>query len=133
MSILFDGKLRENEFDSGIYNYTEKYLKTAGYSDENLYCYNFCLDTDPFNLQPSGAVNLSKFTHIEFRFSTLSPPLDSSKNVYAAVCNTNGEIISSQISGVNIMYEYNYNLHIMQERYNILTFKDGLTHRLVHK
>jgi len=133
MSILFDGKLRENEFDSGVYSYTEKYLKTAGCSEENLYCYNFCLDTDPFKLQPSGAVNLSKFTHIEFRFTTLEPPFDSERNVLTAVCNNTGEIISSQISGVNIMYKYNYNLHIMEERYNVLTFRDGMSYLLVSR
>lgn len=130
MSILLDGKLRENEFDFGVYSYIEKYIKTGGYSNEHLYCYNFCLDTDPFKLQPSGAINLSKFKHIEFRVNTLLPEPDPNSIVYSTTCTPDGLVIPAQISDINIKYKYNYNLHIMEERYNILTFKDGMSYLL---
>ena len=64
--ILLNGKYRENMLDSGIYNYIEKYNRSHGNSNENLYCYNFCLNTDPSEMQPSGAINMSKFNKIEF-------------------------------------------------------------------
>ena len=44
---IFDGKYRENELDSGVYNYIEKYSKSKGNSPNGLYCYNFCLNTSP--------------------------------------------------------------------------------------
>ena len=28
--LLIDGKVRENTFDAGVFNYVEKYVRTAG-------------------------------------------------------------------------------------------------------
>ena len=39
--LLLDGKYRENSFDAGVFNYTEKYSKSLGSSPDGLYCYNF--------------------------------------------------------------------------------------------
>lgn len=123
-ALLLDGKFRENTLDAGIFNYVEKYSKSQGSSPDGLYCYNFCLNTDPYDFQPSGAINLSKFKNIQFQFSTFQPPLDASANVYV-VCNpNNGEVI-----GVNKptwrIYDYNYDLTIFEERFNVLTFTSG--------
>ena len=59
--ILIDGKYRENSLDSGIYKYIEKYRTSKGYTDDGIYNYNFCFLTSPQYLQPSGALNLSRF------------------------------------------------------------------------
>ena len=122
-ALLFDGKYRENPFPAEIYGIVEKYIRNAGYSLPGLYCYNFCLDTNPFNFQPSGAVNLSKFSLIEFEYSTYTPPADANAQTLV-VCDDNNNPI-----GVNKptwrLYDYNYNLHLMEERYNILIFESG--------
>ena len=122
-ALLFDGKYRENPFPAEIYGIVEKYIRNAAYSLPGLYCYNFCLDTNPFNLQPSGAVNLSKFSIIEFEYSTYTPPADANAQTLV-VCDDDSNPI-----GVNkpiwILYDYNYNLHLMEERYNILIFESG--------
>ena len=122
--LLLDGKYRENSFDAGVYNYTEKYSKSLGSSPDGLYCYNFCLNTDPYDFQPSGAMNMSKFKNIQFEFSTFQPPLDPSASVYV-ICNPNG----GDVIGVNKptwrIYDYNYDLTIFEERFNILTFTSG--------
>ena len=55
---------REFIFDAGINNYIEKYMRTPGNGKNGLYCYNFCLNNDPYSFQPSGAMNLSKFNCI---------------------------------------------------------------------
>jgi hypothetical protein len=124
LGILMDGKYRENVFDSGIYNYVEKYVRTAGNSEDGLYCYNFCLNTNPFDFQPSGAMNMSRFTTIELEFNTIYPVLDPSAAFYT-ICDPN----TGTIVGVNkpswIIYDYNYDLTIFEERFNILTFISG--------
>jgi hypothetical protein len=64
LGILLDGSYRENIQPEGVYNYIEKYTRTAGYAPDGLYCYNFCLNTSPLVLQPSGAINMSRFNQI---------------------------------------------------------------------
>jgi len=124
MGISLNGKYRENLLDAGVYNYVEKYTRTRGSAKPGIYCYNFCLNSDPFDLQPSGAINMSKFNQIELEMTTIYPPLDSAAEV-KVICNPNTrEIIGMNKPNVNI-YLYNYDLHILEERYNVLTFVSG--------
>ena len=124
MAILLDGKYRENMLESGIYNYIEKYLRTTGNGPDGLYCYNFCINGSRFDLQPSGAINLSKFNTIEFELTTITPPLDSNAQVLQ-ICDPS----SNEPIGVNKptwrIYEYTYDLFIYEERYNMLEFESG--------
>ena len=124
MAILLDGKYRENVLEEGVYNYIEKYTRTSGNAPDGLYCYNFCLQTNPFDLQPSGAINLSKFRNIELDFTTYSPNLDKNANFYQ-VCDpeTNEPIAVNK--PLWQLYEYTYDLQIFEERYNILKFMAG--------
>jgi|LauGreDrversion4_2_1035121.scaffolds.fasta_scaffold20031_3 hypothetical protein len=124
LGISLNGKYRENLLDAGVYNYVEKYTRTRGSAKPGIYCYNFCLNSDPFELQPSGAINMSKFNQIELEMNTIYPPLDSAAEV-KVICNPNTrEIIGMNKPNVNI-YLYNYDLHILEERYNVLTFISG--------
>lgn len=122
--ILMDGKYRENMFDAGIYNYIEKYVRTSSNSPDGLYCYNFGLKTDPFDFQPNGAINMSKFKTIEMEFTTINPVLDPSAAFYQ-ICDP----VTKTVIGVNkpswIIYDYNFSLLVMEERYNVLTFMSG--------
>lgn len=122
MSIIFDGKYRENEFDAGIYNYIEKYKMSDGSSDDGLYTYNYTLHTNPYDLQPSGAINLSKFKTIELEFITIKPPLDPTAQSLT-ICDTTGTIIGSV--NPSSIYMYNYDLKFIEERYNIIRFISG--------
>jgi hypothetical protein len=124
MGILLDGQYRENVLPVGVYNYVEKYTRTAGNAPEGLYCYNFCLDTSPFNLQPSGAMNMSRFTNIQLEITTITPPVDPYAQVLT-ICNPNtGELI-----GINKptwrIYDYNFNLYVIEERVNMVIFVGG--------
>ena len=124
LGISLNGKYRENLLDAGVYNYVEKYTRTRGSAKPGIYCYNFCLNSDPFDLQPSGAINMSKFNQIELELTTIYPPLDFAAEV-KVICNPNTrEIIGMNKPNVNI-YLYNYDLHILEERYNVLTFVSG--------
>ena len=124
LGILLDGQYRENMLPAGVYNYVEKYTRTDGFAPSGLYCYNFCLDTSPYSLQPSGAMNMSRFTNIEFEFVTINPPVDPYAQVLT-ICNPEtGEII-----GVNKptwrIYDYNYDLYVIEERVNMVVFVGG--------
>lgn len=124
-ALLLDGKYRENELDEGVLRYIEKYVRTKGFSDNNTYCYNFCLNTDPFDFQPNGAINLSKFNQVEFEIKTYQPPLDNATQ-FLTICDpSGGEIIGVNKSYWNI-YDYTYDLTVIEERYNILEFTSGM-------
>jgi hypothetical protein len=124
LGILLNGSYRENVLESGVYNYVEKYIRTTGSAPFGLYIYNFGLDADVDTYQPSGAINMSKFSTIELEFTTYPPPLDPSANFYTICDPATGIPI-----GVNKpqwrIYDYNYDLTVLEERYNVLTFIGG--------
>jgi len=123
MGILLDGEYRENTMTRGVYDYIEKYVRTVGNAKEGIYCYNFCLNTDPFEYQPSGALNMSKFKSVELELTTHAPEF-SNANDFKTICDSNGNIIGTNKSTWRL-YDYNYNLTVFEERYNILTFVSG--------
>jgi hypothetical protein len=141
--LYLDGMVRETTMDAGVTNYIEKYVRTAGGAKSGLYCYNFCLNTDPFQFQPSGAINLSKFNRVEWEFETIEP-VDASSVSVSVTCDVCGNFIPgdadlpiprpagyepapiSADKGYWKTYKYYYNLHIMEERYNILLCDNGV-------
>jgi hypothetical protein len=118
-----DGKLRENQLEAGILDSVEKYARSSGGINEGLYFYNFGLNTDPRQQQPTGAMNLNLFKDIEFEFTTLTPPADLSAQ-QLPVCDGSGNLLGINKIGWN-PYIFNYNLYIIEERYNLLTFENG--------
>ena len=124
MAILLNGDYRENTFTSGIYDYIEKYVRTAGAAMDGLYCYNFCLNTNPFKYQPSGAINMSKFKDIQMELSTYSPQVNLGNSNFQVFCDGDGNIVGVS-KPKNVLYDYNYNLTVFEERYNILSFISG--------
>jgi hypothetical protein len=125
--ITLDGTVREELRTANIYLQEQQYLTSEGYgytSLNGLYQYNFCLDTSPFNLQPSGAINLSKFSKIELEFTTITPPLDPN-STFLIICDPD---LNAQIGvnkSTNSIYQYGFNLYVLEERYNVLTFLGG--------
>jgi hypothetical protein len=124
MGILLDGEYRENTLPSGVFNYVEKYTRTRGFAINGLYCYNFCLNTSPWEYQPSGAINLSKFKNIELEITTYVPPVDQINSSFDIICDQAGTPLGVRKSNWQL-YEYNYNMTLFEERYNILSFIGG--------
>lgn len=125
MGVLLDGSYRENLMTRGVYDFIEKYIRTNGAAEDGIYCYNFCLNTNPLEYQPSGAINLSKFKTIELEINTYSPTIDYDNSRYDIVCDEEfGEPIGIRKSNWRL-FEYNYNLTLYEERYNILSFIGG--------
>lgn len=123
--VVLDGDYRENLFPRGIYDYIEKYTRTGGSAKDGLYCYNFCLNTSPYDYQPSGAINLSKFKTIELELTTFLPPISVNGSNVNIVCDETGTPLSVTTKPGWALYTYNYDMHIYEERYNILSFIGG--------
>jgi len=124
MGIIFDGNYREKLMNREIYEYIEPYQTSHDPQFvPGLYHYNFCIETDNKNYQPMGAINLNKFNKIELEFTTHTPALDSSAQVLT-VCDQSGNVIGVNKPIWNI-YEYNYDLIIHEEKYNIITVENG--------
>lgn len=121
--ILLDGNYREDTFSHEIYQFIEKYAHSNSGFYEGVYYYNFCLNTDIFDSQPSGAIDMSKFQKIELELTTILPPLDEAAQTLT-ICDDNGEVIGVNKPTWNI-FEYNYDLIVLEERYNILYFLGG--------
>ncbi|MEI6611139.1 MAG: [Fe-Fe] hydrogenase large subunit C-terminal domain-containing protein, partial [Deltaproteobacteria bacterium] len=104
-----------------IVNLIEKYHRTPGNAPDGLYTYQFCLKTSPtdLDLQPNGAMNMSRFQDIELEINTIIPalnPLAQSLNI----CDPD----TGNIIGVNKptwrIFDYNFNMTLFEERINKL-------------
>jgi hypothetical protein len=124
LGILLDGSYRENMQPVGVFNYIEKYTRTSGNAPNGLYCYNFGLHSNNADIQPSGAINMSRFTHIELEFTTTVPPLDPLAQSLT-ICDP----VTGTVIGINKptwrIYDYNFNLYLFEERINIVSFVGG--------
>ena len=123
-ALLLDGIYREDTQPVGVFNYIEKYLRTSGNGIDGLYLYNFCLHTDPFDLQPSGMMNMSRFTKIELETVTITPPLNPLAQTLNICDPATGNIIGVNKNNWQI-YQYNFNVLVMEERVNFITFVGG--------
>ena len=124
MGILLDGSYRENIQAAGVFDFIEKYVRTTGSAPSGLYCYNFCINSNNSDLQPSGAINMSRFNQIELEFTTIIPPLDPLAQSLTICDPETGNII-----GVNKptwrIYDYNFDLYLFEERINVVNFIGG--------
>ena len=124
MGVLLDGSYRENIQPAGVFDYIEKYTRTTGNAPTGLYCYNFALNSNNADLQPSGAINMSRFTQIELEFTTIIPPVDNLAQTLTICDPETGEPI-----GINKpmwrIYNYNFDLRVFEERINVVKFVSG--------
>ena len=124
MGVVLQGVYRENVLDAGIYEYVEKWKRTSGSAKDGLYCYNFCLDSERAVYQPSGAMNLNKFSKVSFEFNTLEPPINTEPRLINIICDTNNNPIGFRKTTTDLT-EYSYDLKIFEERYNMLIITGG--------
>ena len=150
---------RETIMPAGVNDYLEKYLNVEGNPEDGIYCYNFNIENN-LNLNPSGAMNMVKFTDVAFEFTTIDPyremisdPLDIDLPYNFDInvnCVNNGErFINAHLNPENYFnnstpggeihtvdnpdftsFDYNFNLHIMEERYNVLQISSGMARYL---
>ena len=124
MGIILGGVYRENIFDSGIYNYIEKYNKTTGNAKDGLYCYSFGLNNNRKEYQPSGSMNLNRFKTLDFEFNTLVPNFSEEGSIEEFICDSSGNPISFRKNTANL-YDFTYDLTVFEERYNVVMIQSG--------
>jgi hypothetical protein len=127
LGIQLDGIVREEVKLANFYLQDQQYLTCPGFGSttlNGLYVYNFSLNTSPFQLQPSGAINLSKFSKIEFDFTTITPPIDPN-STFLIICDPIEKIQLGVNKSIYKLYEYGFNLYVLEERYNVITFLSG--------
>lgn len=126
-SLILDGKIREERLNGIYYNTVEQFLRNQGGYTEGLYSYNFCLNSSPYEINPSGAMNLIKYRHIDFEYNNipLLPILDASRVAIIPICDNSGNSYGYNKTQWQI-YDYTFNLKLFEETYNVLTIEDGL-------
>jgi len=67
-------------------------------------------------------MNLNKFKNIEFEMTTIEPEIDPD-STFDVICDEYGDIIGTNKQ--KSLFKYSYDLHLYEERYNILRFMSG--------
>jgi len=67
---------------------------------------------------------MSKFKTVEIEINTFVPQLDLQNYDYQITCNGEGVVIATSAPTWRL-YEYNYNMKLFEERYNVLSFIGG--------
>jgi len=127
LAVILDGEYRELDLPSEVFQYMEKYKTNPGSPEEyedGLYVYNFCLDSNPFYRQPSGAMNLTRFKRVQLGFTTYVPPINPDLADFQILCNAEGNPIGVKKASWQL-YDYNFDLNVYEERYNVITFIGG--------
>ena len=124
MGINLNGVYRENVLPAEVFYYVDQYARSQGSGKRGLYCYSFGLNTSPFEYQPSGAMNLSRFKDINLEITTITPAISEDNSKYQVICDTSGNPIG--ISKQNWrLFDYTFNMTLYEERYNVLSIIGG--------
>lgn len=123
MGIILDGSYRENILPYYAYSFINPYWGSNGFGEQGMYYYNFSLNSgDPD--QPSGYMDLTNYTNIELEFNTILPPANPYAQSYN-ICDPNtGDIVAINKPTWNI-YEYQFDLYVMEERLNFVEIQNG--------
>jgi len=126
MAILCGQDYRENLLAAGVYAYIEKWFRTTGIAKYGLYCYNFCTNSSRLTYQPTGAQNTNKWQYITFEFNTIEPPRNQDLDTanVDVLCDPSGNIIGVR-KDLWTLNEYNFDLRIFEERYNMIEIVGG--------
>jgi hypothetical protein len=67
---------------------------------------------------------MSKFKLIQLEIATYVPPIDTESSKFDILCDSSGNAIGIRKSNWRL-YQYNYNMTVFEERYNVLSFIGG--------
>jgi hypothetical protein len=152
--LYFNNSIREITLEKELVSYIDIYSRSQGSGLDNVFYYNFCLNSDPLIYQPSGATNMSKINNIYMSYKLIDPLLKTLIiNTSTSINNINDPFLYSSVIGsylsnsinsnatcsttnneeqttINLKdtekYVWHYNLHLMEERYNILKIINGV-------
>ena len=124
IGILMGGVYREKMLDSGIFNYIEKYMRSTGGAKDGLYIYQFGLNSNKREYQPSGAMNVNRFAQVSLEYNTIEPPFNPMGALVEYICDASSNPIGFR-KNTGSLNSYNYDMKVFEERYNVLVIKSG--------
>ena len=124
LGILMGPEYRENVLPVGVYNLVDKWKRSNGAARAGLYLYCFCLNSDRTCYQPSGAQNMNRCDWTWFEYNTIEPPIDPLTSQVEVLCDPSGAIIGLR-KDVWRLNEYNFDLRVFEERYNVIVITSG--------
>lgn len=127
MEIVCDGFQRETSQPASVYQWMEPWTCSKGCVPRGLYSYNFALQTDTQNVQPSGAMNLSTVKEVKLNVTTALPPNDPYAQTLQVCDPTTGEVIATNKPTWRL-FTYTYDLCMMEECWNEFIFLSGKVH-----
>tara|TARA_Y100001980_G_C14552996_1_gene337813 strand:+ start:794 stop:2773 length:1980 start_codon:yes stop_codon:yes gene_type:complete len=123
LSIILDGDIREDNLTYEYMNSSELYMRNNHGFGKNVLYYNFSLNSNNLINQPSGCIDLSKYNNVSIEVDLINPDKDKNASTKLLV-NSDGEMVGINKVNWNI-FQYNFNMHFMQERYILLYFENG--------
>jgi hypothetical protein len=124
IGIIMGGVYREKVLDSGIFNYIEKYMRSTGGAKDGLYMYQFGLNSNKKEYQPSGAMNVNRFAEVSMEYNTIEPPFNPMGALVEYICDASSNPIGFR-KNTGSLNSYNYDMKVFEERYNVLIIKSG--------
>jgi len=124
IGILMGGVYREKMLDSGVFNYIEKYMRSTGGAKDGLYVYQFGLNSNKREYQPSGAMNVNRFAEVNLEYNTIEPPFNPMGALVDYICDASSNPIGFR-KNTGSLNSYNYDMKVFEERYNVLVIKSG--------
>jgi hypothetical protein len=124
IGILMGGVYREKMLDSGVFNYIEKYMRSTGGAKDGLYVYQFGLNSNKREYQPSGAMNVNRFAEVNLEYNTIEPPFNPMGALVEYICDASSNPIGFR-KNTGSLNSYNYDMKVFEERYNVLVIKSG--------
>ena len=124
IGIIMGGVYREKVLDSGIFNYIEKYMRSTGGAKDGLYMYQFGLNSNKKEYQPSGAMNVNRFAEVSMEYNTIEPPFNPMGALVEYICDASSNPIGFR-KNTGSLNSYNYDMRVFEERYNVLIIKSG--------
>ena len=124
IGILMGGVYREKMLDSGVFNYIEKYMRSTGGAKDGLYVYQFGLNSNKREYQPSGAMNVNRFAEVNLEYNTIEPPFNPMGALVEYICDASSNPIGFR-KNTGSLNSYNFDMRVFEERYNVLVIKSG--------
>ena len=69
-------------------------------------------------------MNVNRFSKVSFEFNTIEPPIDVEGSSSEYICDLQGNPIGFR-KNVSKLNDYNFDLVIFEERYNVLIIQSG--------
>ena len=130
-NLYFSTIEKEQDLEANVISSIERFTNCAGGRNlPHLHFYSFEIDSNPYDVSPSGHINTLNFNKIEIDYSLYPPPLNPQYEFITICDEENNFIQTKKIS--EEMHIYNYNMFICIEKYQKLRFDRGEVSILWH-